>query len=88
MIIGGYIKNDFRCGEKDTFVYLDELSIACTYEELVQIATFFSKAVNRLEGYNFPYGECTLQFRDEDCSWNLKDHDIVLVVTGREHSEM
>lgn len=85
MIIGGYKKDSLHWSEKDTFVYLDELSIVCTYEELVRIATFFSNAANRLEGYTFPYGECTLQFRDEDNSWSPEERDIVLVVTGSEH---
>lgn len=82
MIIGGYKKDSSSSITEKEFVYIKELSIVCSYEELVRISAFFNKAVNQLEGYNYPYGECTLQFRDEDNSWMPGEHDIALVITG------
>lgn len=65
MIIGGYKKDSLHRNAKDTFVYLDELSIVCTYEELVRIATFLVMQRIGWKGIPFPTENalCNLEMR-------------------------
>lgn len=79
MIIGGYTNQCITKRRK--FVNLDEVSFVCSPEELSRLAQFFTKVKDDLIGYNFPYGECTIQFRDKDCEWKKGDPDVIIITS-------
>lgn len=59
---------------------LREASVQCSVEELKELMLFLTEAYEELKDYSFPYGCCTLQFRDWSHNWKSGDSDFVVVV--------
>ena len=78
MIIGGYKKAKRPLRSK--YVSLKEVSVSCTVDEFLEFARFVNDAYTKTKSYSFPYGACTLQFRDWSKTWKAGDPDIVLVI--------
>lgn len=83
MIIGGYKKN--KGSRYGRYMSLKEVGVSCTVNELLEIAKFIEDAYAKTQNYSFPYGACTLQFRDWSKTWKTGDPDIVLVIEPTEH---
>lgn len=80
MQVFGYPKTD--CANSGGPTELKEVSFRCSKEEWFRLCSFIKGLEAELADYDFPYGECTIQYRDRSKHWTPTEPDVVFVVSS------